>query len=54
MCIRDRKGPHPLQGLGAGFIPAVLDTEGIDEVITVANEEAFVMARRMAREEGFL
>ena len=48
------KGPHPIQGLGAGFVPAVLDTEIMDEVIQVQNDDAFEMARRMAREEGIL
>ncbi|MCZ7525846.1 MAG: cysteine synthase A [Acidimicrobiia bacterium] len=48
------KGSHPIQGIGAGFVPAVLDTEVIDEVITVENEDAFDLARRMAREEGLL
>lgn len=48
------KGPHPIQGIGAGFIPEVLNTNVYDEVIRVKNEDAFVTARRMAREEGLL
>lgn len=48
------KGPHPIQGIGAGFIPTVLNTQIYDEVIRVPNEEALTMARRMAREEGLL
>ena len=48
------KGPHPIQGIGAGFIPAVLNTKIYDEVIRVPNEEALNMARRMAKEEGLL
>lgn len=47
-------GPHKIQGIGAGFIPAVLDQDLVDEVFTVANEEAFAMARRLPREEGLL
>ncbi|NOZ29892.1 MAG: cysteine synthase A [Chloroflexi bacterium] len=47
-------GPHKIQGIGAGFIPEVLNTEIIDEVIQVTNEDAFAMARRAAREEGIL
>jgi cysteine synthase A len=47
-------GPHRIQGIGAGFIPANLDTSLIDEVVTVTNDEAFAMARRLAREEGIL
>jgi cysteine synthase A len=47
-------GPHKLQGIGAGFIPQVLETELIDEVFPVTNEEAFAMARRLPREEGIL
>jgi cysteine synthase A len=48
------KGPHPLQGLGAGFIPKVLNTKIYDEVIRVTGENAFATARRSAREEGLL
>jgi cysteine synthase len=45
-------GPHKIQGIGAGFVPAVLNVEAIDEVIKVANETAFATARRVARLEG--
>ena len=45
-------GPHKIQGIGAGFVPAVLDTKLIDEIITVANDDAIATARRAAREEG--
>jgi cysteine synthase A len=47
-------GPHKIQGIGAGFIPDVLDTSLIDEVIQVGNEDAFSTARRLAREEGLM
>ena len=49
-----QKGPHPIQGIGAGFVPKVLNTKIYDEVIQVKNEDAFDLARRMAREEGLL
>ena len=48
------KGPHPIQGIGAGFVPANLDTDVYDEVVTVENQDAFDTARRMAHEEGLL
>jgi cysteine synthase len=48
------KGPHPIQGIGAGFIPAILDTSVYDEVITVENQDAFDIAHRLAHEEGLL
>jgi cysteine synthase A len=47
-------GPHKIQGIGAGFIPDVLDRTLVDEVLTVSNEEAFAVARRLAKEEGIL
>jgi cysteine synthase len=49
-----QKGPHPIQGIGAGFVPAVLNTQIYDEIITVTGEDAFATARRMATEEGLL
>ena len=48
------KGPHPLQGIGAGFVPDILNTGIYDEIIRVKNEDAFDTARRAAREEGLL
>lgn len=48
------KGPHPIQGIGAGFIPQVLDTHIYDEIIRVPNEEALETARLMACQEGLL
>jgi cysteine synthase A len=48
------KGPHPIQGIGAGFVPKVLNTDIYNEVCRVRNEDAFTMARRMATEEGLL
>ncbi|NJK48449.1 cysteine synthase A [Candidatus Gracilibacteria bacterium] len=47
-------GPHKIQGIGAGFVPQVLKTDLIDEVIAVTDEEAIAFSRRMAREEGLL
>lgn len=47
-------GPHKIQGIGAGFVPDVLNVALLDEVITVTNDEAFETARRLAREEGLL
>jgi cysteine synthase A len=47
-------GPHKIQGIGAGFVPEVLETDLIDEIIQVGNDEAFAMARRLAKEEGIL
>jgi len=49
-----KPGPHPLQGIGAGFVPGVLDKSVIDEIITVGRDEAFTFTRRAAREEGLL
>jgi cysteine synthase len=49
-----KPGPHKIQGLGAGFVPSILNTSIYDGVITVENEEAFETSRRVAREEGIL
>jgi cysteine synthase A len=49
-----KPGPHKIQGMGAGFIPEVLQTELIDEIIAVKHEDAGIMSRRLAREEGIL
>ena len=49
-----QKGPHMIQGIGAGFVPEVLNTQIYDEIVRVTNEDALETARRMAREEGLL
>ncbi|MBN1160995.1 MAG: cysteine synthase A [Dehalococcoidales bacterium] len=54
MLSKGKKGPHKIQGIGAGFIPGVLRRELIDEIITVTDEDAGITARRLAREEGIL
>ncbi|WP_421933826.1 cysteine synthase A [Phenylobacterium sp.] len=47
-----KPGPHKIQGIGAGFVPSILDRGVIDEIIQVSNDDSFAMARRVAREEG--
>ena len=47
-------GSHKIQGIGAGFVPDVLDTKIYDEIITVANEDAFALGKRIGRAEGVL
>ena len=54
MLSKGTKGPHPIQGIGAGFVPQVLNTHAYDEVIAVKNDDAFETARAAAREEGLL
>ena len=49
-----KPGPHKIQGIGAGFIPAILNQDIIDEVITVSNDNAFETARKLATSEGIL
>ncbi len=50
----DAKGPHPIQGIGAGFVPKILNTEIYDEIVRVTADDAFTIARRLATEEGLL
>ena len=49
-----KPGPHKIQGIGAGFVPAILETNLIDEIIKVSNDDAIAMARRLPVEEGLL
>jgi cysteine synthase A len=49
-----KPGPHKIQGIGAGFVPTILNVEVIDEVVTVKDEDAFEYSRRLAKEEGML
>jgi cysteine synthase A len=49
-----KKGPHKIQGIGAGFVPEVLDRSVVDEIVTVTNEDAFETARQLAKVEGLL
>ncbi|MCZ6777849.1 MAG: cysteine synthase A [Acidobacteria bacterium] len=49
-----KPGPHKIQGIGAGFIPQVLKTELLDEIVQVSNEESFAVSRRLCREEGIM
>lgn len=54
MLSKGQAGPHKIQGIGAGFVPQILNTEIYDEIITVANEDAFNTSRELARTEGLL
>ncbi len=49
-----QRGPHPIQGIGAGFVPAILNTKIYDEIVRVKNDDAMTIARRMAVEDGLL
>lgn len=54
MLSKGQAGPHKIQGIGAGFVPSILNTEVYDEVLAVEDEEAFEASRRLTREEGIL
>ena len=54
LLTQGRSGPHGLQGIGANFVPAILDTGVLDEILTVTTEEAYAAGRRLGREEGIL
>ena len=49
-----KAGPHKIQGIGAGFVPDILNTDILDEVLTVTNEDAYATAKELARTEGLL
>ena len=49
-----KPGPHKIQGIGAGFVPAIYKSENVDEIIQVSNEDAILTSRRLAKEEGIL
>ena len=49
-----QRGPHPIQGIGAGFVPAILNTKIYDEIVRVTTDDAMTIARRMAVEDGLL
>ena len=54
MLSEGKAGPHKIQGIGAGFVPSILNTSIYDEVVTVETEEAFAASRDLARTEGVL
>ena len=54
MLSKGTAGPHKIQGIGAGFVPTVLNTKIYDEIITVANEDAFATGKLIGRKEGIL
>ena len=54
MLSRGQAGPHKIQGIGAGFVPKVLDTGVYDEIIPVANEDAFAVGKQIGKAEGVL